>query len=608
LYILAIGGRAVITLRHWLRRTRPPTLRPTLWLRIRDAFTLWDLACAADAQRFFPSRLREAYEQGERELSASRSLEDMGYDLLDKDNEEEVRVQGCVWLTLFPSREMVFTMRRIALDPQEPIALRNQATWTLGFRQLQHRHDALHWSPELVGIADEALLALLRESRKEGAPELSQLMSACRHVASEALLDALAEDVVRAAPAIEAFATPKLAHALLAKLREIPSEHALRAVRLVGYALGAEAAPGLLAYAAAEDAPLAAKVGALFTALAVDAERARPAVEAFIATQTFDRVHRARLAWHDAHPGAHPIVRMLAIARTTATIEPEDRAARCLEATRDLAELAAIEPFNETYLYAMWRHLAYRSRDPAAIRACVESHEDALDRAPHMIGPYLEALAASGRFDKLGQVAAKQGRTDEATWLLATHGRPFRALAMRKLAPRSTPRAVAGQALALFLCGRPDLAELALSVEKPCCDFGSEAFPGEEERWRMEHVPETAASIRACVDGMPALLGAIRGAEEPADPDLMDFALLGELERVLRRDLSGATVCIVGRFSEARAIEAALTAKGARVVSGPFPGTQYFVAAPDADLGAIGRLTNMGARQLDVTSILAAGA
>jgi hypothetical protein len=573
---------------------------------MRDAFTLWDLACAADARRVFPSRIREAYTQGERELSASRSLEDLGYDLLDKENDEDVRVFGCVWLTLFPSREMVFTMRRIALDPAEPIALRDQATWTLGFRQLQARHDALYWSPEIVRIADDALLALWRDSTREGSPLLSQLLPACRHVASEALLDAFAEDPVRAAPALEAFATPKLARAVLEKLHEIPSEHSLRAVRLTGHALGAEAAPALLAYAAREDAPIAAKVGALFTALAVDAPRARPAVEAFIATQTFDRVHRARLAWHDAHPhaSAHPIVRMLTIARTTATIAPEDRAARCLEASRELVDLAAIEPFNEAYLYAMWRHVAYRSRDRTQIRACVESHEDSLDAAPHLVSPYLEALAASGRFDKLAQVATKQARPDEATWLLATHGRPFRALAMRKLAPRSTPSAIAGQALALFLCGRPDLADLTLSVEKPCCDFGSEDFPGEEERWRMEHAPDTASAIRACAGGMPVLLTSIRGAEEPADPDIMDFSLVTNLERALRRDLSGATVCIIGRFVEAHAIEAALVAKGARVVSAPFPGTEYFVAAPDADASAIGKLTGMGARKLELSHLL----
>jgi hypothetical protein len=33
-------------------------------------------------------------------------------------------------------------------------------------------------------------------------------------------------------------------------------------------------------------------------------------------------------------------------------------------------------------------------------------------------------------------------------------------------------------------------------------------------------------------------------------------------------------------------------------VSGPFAGTDFFLAAPDADTGTIARLTGMGARRL----------
>jgi hypothetical protein len=56
------------------------------------------------------------------------------------------RVEGCIWLTMFPSVETVEALARIALDANDPVEVRNQATRTLGYRQLQEDHDAYGWA------------------------------------------------------------------------------------------------------------------------------------------------------------------------------------------------------------------------------------------------------------------------------------------------------------------------------------------------------------------------------------------------------------------------------------------------------------------------------
>ena len=522
----------------------------------------------------------------------------MGLTLLDPSRPAHERIEGCVWLTMFPSAETVHALARIALDPAETIAVRNQATWTLGYRQLRQVDDACWWNAQAIESADGALLALWRASDRA---HLTELLPALRHVASPDVLDALADDVVAAAPAIEAFATPKLAAALLDRLEHLSSEDAPRIIRLVGHVLGCDAAARLLSYA--ESAPLAERVEALMTALSLNAARARPAVDRYLSTLTFDRVARDRCAWHLAHPGVLPTVHALAIARVTAVIPPGLRTERCRTAALHFASLPAVEPYAESYLYELWRHVAFRARNDDCALACVESAPSMLEHGPFLVEPYLEALARKGRFERLMKIARDYAATSHAAWLLATHGRPYHALAMRRLATAdgAVPEAVAGGALALFFAGRPDLAALALERDRPHAEnlvgHGIPPFPGPDELWRVEHEPKRCPALVALVAGdLPGLLAHARGAPEGADPDLFDFALVAERERDLQRNLSGATVCFVGSVPQDTIT--AITSMGAQVVDGPFPRTDYFVAGPDADPTTIGRLRSMGVKEL----------
>ncbi|MBI5531730.1 MAG: hypothetical protein HY898_03370 [Deltaproteobacteria bacterium] len=580
---------------------RPPRLRPALWHALADLARRRDPCQVHHHQAVWFDFLRR-HRQWHGQWARTPELACVGLDLLSSSRPKHERVEACIWLTLFPSLQTVEALARIALDPGEDRDVRNQAVWTLGYRQLQEVDDTLRWKPDVVAAADDALLAVWRSPDRN---ELDELLPTLRHVSSPLVLDALAQDVIAAAPAIEAYATPTLAHALVDRLEQLPSPDAPRILRLVGHVLGCDVAPRLLSYAAS--APLTERVEAMMTALALDADRARGPVEAWLSTLMFDRVARDRAAWHQANPGVLPTVRALAVARQTAAIEPDQRTALCLQAARNFASSAAIEPFPEEYLYAMWRHVAYRAWDDAAVVACVESLPSMLEQGPFLVAPYIDALAHAGRFDRLAQAAREHACTAHATWLLATHGRPFAALAMRRLATAdgTDPEAVAGGILALFLAGRPDLASLALERDRPRAEYlageGIPAFPGPDELWRIEHEPARCPALAALVSGgLPGLLSCIRGAPEGSDPDPIDFALVTAREQDLRLDLSGATVCFVGSVPDARRVIDWLQAQGAIVVDGPFANTSYFVAAPDADPAKVSRLRAMGVRELPI--------
>ena len=582
---------------HLLDGLRPPRLRPALWHALADLTRRRDPCNVHHNQEVWHDFVRR-HRQWSGAWARTPELAAVGLQLIDRSRPSHERIEGCIWLAMFPSVETVSALATIAFDTTEPIELRNQATWPLGYRQLQQNHDTCWWEPHAVESADEALLALWRGPDRDALTELGPAM---RHVSSPEVLDAFASDVVAAAPAIEAFATPKLAAALLDRLEQLASEHAPRIIRLVAHVLGPDIVRRLLAYA--ETAPMTERVEALMTALSLNASLALPAVESYLGSLRFDRVARARAAWHRANPGVMPTVRALAIARVTAVLPREERTERCRAAAQDFASLAAVEPYPEAYLYDLWRHVAFRSRDDACLVACVESAPSMLEHGPYLVAPYLGALARAGRFEHMVQVARDHAATSQAAWLFATHGRPFYALAMRRLATAagSTPEAAAAGALALFFAGRPDLASLSLERDRPSAENlvgeGILPFPGPDELWRVEHEPETCPAIAALVDGtLPGLLSYARGAPDGADPDLFDFNLIVERERELQRHLAGATVCFVGAVPDATVAE--VVAKGAQIVDGPFAKTDYFVAGSDADPAAIARLRSMGVTEL----------
>ena len=154
--------------------------------------------------------------------------------------------------------------------------------------------------------------------------------------------DALAAVFARApglwGEALECFATPPLARVLLVSIDDIPPQHRLRALRLIGATLGEEAVPLLLARARA-----AAVDEQLEMLLPRDRVRRRgaprPRLEEALAGMPQADVRRARLLlrerarWHLANRGVIPTVRGLRVARTTARA-PAGGARRALRAGR----------------------------------------------------------------------------------------------------------------------------------------------------------------------------------------------------------------------------------------------------------------------------------
>ena len=502
-----------------LESLRPPRLRPALWHALAHLSAPGD-PCVVHHHAAVWNNFLRLHREWSPELARTPELAAIGHDLLDRARPLHERVEGCIWLTRFPSLETVEALRRIALDPNEPSELRSQATWTLGYRQLDDSDDSLLWTPEAESTADATLAQLWQTQGRES---LTELLPALRHVARPEVLNLLAQDVVAAAPGLEAFATTELAQLLVDRLPYIPSPDAPRIIRLIGQVLGRDVVPKLLTLATW--APLTERVELLMTALALDPQRARDPVNVYLSSLTFDRVARERAAWHERNPGYLPTVRALATARRTAVLPREERQLRCREAACDFAGLAAIEPYPEEYLGRLWARVAWRSREDDALLACVELSPKVLEHSPFLVEPYLEALAHGGKFQRLGRVARAQGATAQGTWLLATHGRPYSALSLRQLATcqgRAVP-AVAGGALALFLLGRPDLATLALDRDRPEAQslqgLGRPDFPGPDELWRVEHEPYRCPALTALVrGGLPQLLGFLRGAPEGADP------------------------------------------------------------------------------------------
>ena len=212
-------------------------------------------------------------------------------------------------------------------------------------------------------------------------------------------------------------------------------------------------------------------------------------------------------------------------------------------------------------------------------------------------------LAACGRFRRLTEVARERDAVGEGTWELARHGRPFLALTLRRTTGHASPEAVAGEALALFLAGRPDLTGRALAFDVPRAEplvgvDGAPAFPGPDEQWRVAHEPSRWPALTALVAGLPALLECRTAAPPDAQPDTFDPAVLTSYEERLRDDLAGATVCLLGSLTDRSLVESELAARGARIVSAPFAGTHFYVAARDAEPQIVARLEQHGARRL----------
>jgi hypothetical protein len=201
---------------------------------------------------------------------------------------------------------------------------------------------------------------------------------------------------------------------------------------------------------------------------------------------------------------------------------------------------------------------------------------------------------------------ALQGADLGALWL-AIVGRPLAALELAGTARLHTPELVCARALACYRAARPDLTARILAEDLPPAeivdDAGLGAFPGAHEAWLIEHAPAGTpgrVALAALAGGQAGVLGLALPAPDDAEPDRPTLEPLAAVVRRLGRGLPGATVYLAGEFKtiDKEAVRAAIASAGARVVSGPFPGTDYYVHGDWCLVQTIAQLERQGARRL----------
>lgn len=544
-------------------------------------------------------RLRRLQAEGAGWLGAAPGLADVGYWMIEPARAAEVRRRGCIWLTLFPGEDTARRLATVACDPSAPLPVRDQAVWSLGYRQARTAHPSVRWSDAAVAIADDALIAIAATETARGAITLEQLPLALRHV-DHAGLDRL----IAAAPAlwgeaIECFLGADAARAVWARFADLGDGHRLRAMRAVTAALGAEAIPLLRAGAA--EVSVDERLERHCLALSVGGEAELGPLEDELRPLQYADTWRQRARWHLAHPGVIPTVRGLRVARTTARLAAADRAAACAGAADDLGALTAFARHPEHYLYTMWGWMVRGAGDPARARALVSAHPESQKLVRDL---YLRDLASRGRVKQLTAAAQSLAGADVGAFWLAVHGRPLAALELAATARLQTPELVAARALGAYRAGRADLAARVLAEDLPPSEIVDDdalpPFPGPHERWLTERAPDERPALTALVRGRDALLALAEPAPAGAEPDTASLDATAALLRRLGRGLPGSTVYLAGEFQhmDRGAIERGVEAAGARLVNGPFPGTDYYVHGDWCVVTTIAQLERQGARRL----------
>lgn len=544
-------------------------------------------------------RLVRLIEDGEPWLGADRSLAAIGYWMLDSRHAPELRRLGCVWLTMFPSVDTVERLAVVAHDPATPVPVREQAIWTLGFRQARALHPSTRWPADAVQLADEALVRLADQATTAGKITSEQLPLALRHVQWEGASAVFARAPGLWGAAIECFASPALARVLLVCLEDIPSQHRLRAIRLVGAVLGEDAVPMLLARAA--QAPLDEKLEMLFMILTLAGEAKLGLLEDALRGVKYADLLRQRAKWHLHNPRVVPTVRGLRIARSTGLMAPEDRAAACVHAADDLGVLTKWARHPEAYLYTLWAWMVRGAADPVRARELVAAHPESQRLVRDL---YLEELARRGCVKQLTAAAQTLQAADLGAMYLAIYGRPIAALELAATARLHTPELVFARALACYRAGRPDLMERLLVEDLPPAELVDDerlpVFPGPHEQWMIERARQARPALAAVASGKDAILAIAQGAPSDAEPDTPTLEPIVSVVRRLGRELRGATVYIAGdvRDPDKAALVQAIEAAGARLVNGPFPGTDYYVQREGCPVQTIAQLERQGARKL----------
>ena len=573
----------------------PPALR----FRVNEVLGLLP-AEGAPLDGVAAERLARLMEDGEPYLGVDPALAEVGAWMIGARQAPELRRRGCRWLAMFPSAEAARRLAAIALDKGAPPQVRDQAIASLGGRQVRAMHPQTRWPAEAVQIADEALVRLAEAATAEGRIASDRLPHALRHVSADALSAVLARAPGLWGDALECFATPPLARVLLVSIDDIPPRHRLRALRLIAATLGEEAVPLMLARARAADPDDGLEM--LFLAIGSGGEAHLPRLEEAIASGGAPaRLLRERARWHLANRGVVPTVRGLRVARATALIPPEDRAARCGQAADDLRALTPFARHPEPYVYAMWAWMVRGAADPGRARELVAAHP-ASQRIIRDLS--FEDLARRGRVRQLVAAAHELGGADVAALQLAMWGRPFAALELAAAAPHHTPELACARALACYRAGRPDLTDRLLAEDPPPAELTSAAapprFPGPHEQWLLVRSGAARPALGALDSGRPAVIALARPAPHDADPDATSLEPIAAVERRLGRGLRGATVYLAGEHKPPAREElaAALAAAGARIVDGPLPGTDYYVEGDACPVQLVARLERDGLRRL----------
>jgi hypothetical protein len=555
-------------------------------------------------------RLTRLLDDGEPWLGAAPCLCDVGYWMLEPRHAVEVRQQACVWLTMFPTLETIRRVAAVATDATTPEPVREQAIWTLGYRQARFQHPSVVWAADAVQLADDTLARLADAATTAGKIGGEKLPHALRHVQSDVLAAVFARAPGLWGEALECFATPAVARVLLVRFDELPPQHRLRTIRLIAATLGEEALPHLRARATHTGLDEQLELRLLAVSLGGEAEL--PALEGLRRGMKFADLLRQRARWHLAHRGVVPTVRGLRVARVTATRPLAERAAACAQAADDLGVLTRFARHPEAYLYTLWGWMVNGAKDPARARTLVDAYPEAQALVRDL---YLEDLARRGRVKQLTAAAQTLQGSDLGALWLAIHGRPFAALELAATARLHTPELVCARALACYRAGRPDLTLRVLAEDLPPAELVDEerpttgsrvddptllTFPGAHERWLAEHAPTASPAIVALAGGLTKILALARPAPTDAEPDTASLEPTAAVVRRLGRGLPGSTVYLAGEFKylDKDAIARAVEAAGARLVSGPFPGTDYYVHGDWCLVTTIAQLERQGARRL----------
>jgi hypothetical protein len=571
----------------------PPALR----YRVREL--LASIGDGRTLDEYARDKLARLLDDGEPWLGADPTLAEVGHWMLEPRRDVELRRRGCIWLTMFPSADTAKRLAAVALDDATPPPVRDQAIWSLGYRQLRAMHSSTQWPTDAIQLADEALVKLADAATTSGKIASEQLAKALRHVQSDAASATFARSPGLWGDALECFATPALARVLLVCLEDIAPQHRLRAVRLVAAVLGQEAVPLLAARAPQANVDL--RLEMLFLAVAVAGEVQLPALDAALRGMQFVDLLRARAKWHLQHPGVVPTVAGLRVARATAVMSPADRAAQCARGADDLGALTKFARHPEAYLYAMQGWLVRGAGDPTRARELVAAHPESQQLLREL---YLEDLARRGRVKQLVAAAQVLKAADLGAMWLAVWGRPLAALELAATARLHTPELAVARVLGCYRAGRPDLAARLLAEDPPPSEIAAddklEPFPGPHERWLVERTPSARPAIAAIAGGLPAVVALAKPAPDDAEPDTPSIEPTAAIVRRLGRGLPGSTVYLAGEFkyTNKNAIAKAVEAAGARLVNGPFPGTDYYVHGDWCLVQTIAQLERQGTRRL----------